>query len=368
MILVTGGAGYIGAHAVLALLEVGEEVLVLDNFCNSSPHALTRIEQICGRRPVLIRGDVRNREVLARLFSRYPIRAVLHFAGLKAVGESVRKPLHYYDTNVSGTINLCQAMASAGVFTLVFSSSATVYGNCRKMPIAEQARSGRPTNPYGQSKLMAEQVLGSLARADQRWRIALLRYFNPVGAHPSGLIGESPNALPNNLLPYLLRVADGQLPVLPVYGSDYPTVDGSGVRDYIHVQDLVAGHIDALHYLRTNSGIRAWNLGTGIDHSVLQVVKTFERVTGMKVPVQMRERRPGDVAQCWADPSRARRELGWVARYGLETMLRDAWHWQCTSPEGYEDGLLSVPEPLSAGGVDATGNGLHAVYLSRKRP
>lgn len=335
MILVTGGAGYLGAHAVLALLEAGEEVVVLDNFANSSPEALRRVRRISRRKPALVVGDVRNRSVLDDLFKRFPVDAVMHFAGLKAVGESVRQPLRYYDTNVGGSINLCQAMAYAGVFTLVFSSSATVYGDCQRMPIDEQTACGHPTNPYGQSKLMTEQVLASLAQADDRWSIGVLRYFNPVGAHPSGLLGESPKAIPNNLLPYLLRVAGGQLPALPVFGNDYPTPDGTGVRDYIHVLDLVAGHLDTLAYLRLSSGIRAWNLGTGLGYSVLELVHAFERISGISVPLDMRERRPGDVAKCWADATRAREELGWVARRDLDTMLRDAWHWQRTNPTGY---------------------------------
>jgi UDP-glucose 4-epimerase len=348
MILVTGGAGYIGAHAALALLEAGEDVVVLDNFCNSSREALARIEQVCGRRPELVVGDIRNRAVLDKLFARYPIEAVMHFAGLKAVGESVRQPLRYYDTNVGGSITLCQAMAYAGVFTLVFSSSATVYGDCKQMPISEHTQCGRPTNPYGQSKLMTEQVLASLAHADERWRIGLLRYFNPVGAHPSGLLGESPRALPNNLLPYLLRVASGHLPALPIFGNDYPTPDGTGVRDYIHVVDLAAGHLNTLDYLRQHPGLRTWNLGTGLGYSVLELVHAFERVSGTRLPLDIRERRPGDVAQCWADPSRAMDELGWVAQRNLDTMLRDAWRWQQANPTGYGDTARAEPTAISA--------------------
>jgi UDP-glucose 4-epimerase len=337
MILVTGGAGYIGAHAVLALLEAGEDVVVLDNLCNSSREALVRVERLCGRRAELVVGDIRNRAVLDKLFARYPIDAVMHFAGLKAVGESVREPLRYYDTNVAGTINLCQAMAYAGVFTLVFSSSATVYGDCRHMPINEATVCGPATNPYGHSKLVTEQMLASLVQADDRWRVGVLRYFNPVGAHPSGLLGESPRATPNNLLPYLLRVASGHLPALPIFGNDYPTPDGTGVRDYIHVVDLATGHLNALGYLRTNPGLRTWNLGTGLGYSVLELVHAFERVSGKQLALDMRERRPGDVAQCWADPSRALEELGWVARRDLDTMLRDAWRWQQANPLGYTE-------------------------------
>jgi UDP-glucose 4-epimerase len=343
MILVTGGAGYIGAHAVLALLEAGEDVVVLDNFCNSSKEALKRIERLCGRRPELVVGDVRNRAALDTLFAHYPIDAVMHFAGLKAVGESVRQPLRYYDTNVNGSITLCQAMAFAGVFTLVFSSSATVYGDCKQMPIDEHTPCDRPTNPYGHSKLMTEQVLANLAASDDRWRVGLLRYFNPVGAHPSGLLGESPRAIPNNLLPYLLQVAGGHLPALPIFGNDYPTPDGTGVRDYIHVVDLAAGHLNTLNYLRRHTGLRTWNLGTGLGYSVLELVQAFERVSGQRLALDMRERRPGDVAQCWADPSRAMAELGWVAERDLDTMLADAWRWQQANPLGYLDTPSTQP-------------------------
>lgn len=337
MILVTGGTGYIGAHAVLALLEAGEEVVVLDNLCNSSRESLARVERLCGRRAELVVGDIRNRATLDKLFARYPIEAVMHFAGLKAVGESVREPLRYYDTNVVGSINLCQAMAYAGVFTLVFSSSATVYGDCAQMPISEEAECVTATNPYGHSKLVTEQVLANLAKADDRWRIGLLRYFNPVGAHPSGLLGESPRATPNNLLPYLLRVASGHLSALPLYGNDYPTPDGTGVRDYIHVVDLAAGHLNTLNYLRDHAGLRAWNLGTGLGYSVLELVHAFERVSGAPLAVDLQPRRSGDVAQCWADPSRALDELGWVAQHDLDTMLRDAWRWQQANPLGYTE-------------------------------
>ena len=343
MILVTGGAGYIGSHAALALLEAGEDVVILDNFCNSSREAIPRVDKLSGRTVELVTGDIRNRALLDKLFARYPIDAVMHFAGLKAVGESVRQPLRYYDTNVGGSINLCQAMAYAGVFTLVFSSSATVYGDCSCMPINESTQCGQPTNPYGHSKLMTEQMLASLAGADERWRIGVLRYFNPVGAHPSGLIGESPRATPNNLVPYLLKVAGGQLPALPVFGGDYPTPDGTGVRDYIHVVDLAQGHVNTLQYLRQHAGLRAWNLGTGLGYSVLELVAAFERVSGISLPLDRRERRPGDVAQCWADPTRAFEELEWVAQRDLETMMRDAWRWQQANPMGYEETARPVP-------------------------
>lgn len=335
MILVTGGAGYIGSHTALELLEAGHEVLVLDNLCNSSPLALERLEQISGRTLTFVRGDIRDRRLLDRLFQQHPIDAVMHFAGLKAVGESVREPLRYYETNVAGSITLCQAMARAGVFRLVFSSSATVYGESASMPIREDCPTGIPTNPYGQSKLMTENVLKGLAHSDPRWSIGLLRYFNPIGAHPSGLIGEDPNGLPNNLLPYMLQVAIGRLERLSVYGDDYPTADGTGIRDYIHVVDLACGHLKALERLADAPGVSIWNLGTGRGYSVLEMIQAFERVTGRPLPYRIVDRRPGDIAQCWSDPCKAGRELGWRAERDLSCMLRDAWRWQVRNPQGY---------------------------------
>jgi UDP-glucose 4-epimerase len=335
MILVTGGAGYIGSHAVLELLLAGHEVLVLDNLCNSSKTALDRVEALAGRKLQFVKGDVRNRSLLTALFASYPVTAVLHFAGLKAVGESVREPLRYYETNVSGSIALCQAMAEAGIFKLVFSSSATVYGDSPKMPITENCPTGVPTNPYGQSKLMAENVLKGLAESDPRWSIALLRYFNPIGAHESGLIGEDPNGTPNNLLPYMLQVAVGRRKQLNVYGADYPTPDGTGVRDYIHVVDLAKGHLKALERLNLVHGVSVWNLGTGRGYSVRQMVTAFEEVIGRRLPHVFKARRPGDIAQCWSDPTKAREELGWQAERDLLTMLTDAWRWQSRNPQGY---------------------------------
>lgn len=335
MILVTGGAGYIGSHAVLELLGAGHEVLVLDNLCNSSAQVLPRLERLAGRSLAFVQGDVRNRRLLDRLFQQHPIEAVLHFAGLKAVGESVREPLRYFETNVAGSIALCRAMGRAGVFRLVFSSSATVYGESVSMPIREDAPTGIPTNPYGQSKLMAENVLKGLAQSDPRWSIAILRYFNPIGAHPSGLIGEDPDGIPNNLLPYMLQVAIGRLKRLSVYGDDYPTADGTGVRDYIHVVDLARGHLMALQRLAGTPGASVWNLGTGRGHSVLEMIRAFERVSGRPLPYRIAARRPGDVAQCWADPGKAERELGWRAERDLTCMLRDAWRWQVKNPHGY---------------------------------
>ncbi|WP_415035752.1 UDP-glucose 4-epimerase GalE [Azonexus sp.] len=334
-LLVTGGAGYIGSHTVLALLEAGHEVVVLDNLSNSSPQSLARVARLAGRAPVFIEGDIRDDTVTRALFARYSIDAVLHFAGLKAVGESVREPLRYYDNNVAGSLALCQAMAAAGVFSLVFSSSATVYGEVAQMPISETTPTGRPSNPYGRSKLMVEELLADLAQSDPRWRIGVLRYFNPVGAHASGSIGEDPNGIPNNLLPYITQVAVGKLAQLTVFGDDYPTPDGTGVRDYIHVVDLAAGHLQALNALQTRSGWQVWNLGTGQGYSVLEMVHAFEAASGQAVPYRIAARRAGDVAQCWSDPAKAEQELGWCARRGLPEMMADAWRWQSANPQGY---------------------------------
>ena len=334
-ILVTGGAGYIGTHTALALLQAGYTVVVLDNLSNSSPQALDRVAQIAGRATRLVQGDVRDTALLQRLFAEHDFSAVLHFAGLKAVGESVREPLRYYDNNVAGTLALCRAMQDAGVFTLVFSSSATVYGDPAHMPISEATPTGQPTNPYGRTKLIAEELTADLAAADARWRVAVLRYFNPVGAHPSGLIGEDPGGIPNNLLPYISKVAVGQLPELAVFGNDYPTPDGTGVRDYIHVVDLAEGHLAALAALQTRSGWNVWNLGTGQGYSVLEMLQSFEAASGRRVPYRIAPRRPGDIAQCWADPTKARQELGWQAQRGLAEMMADAWRWQAGNPQGY---------------------------------
>jgi UDP-glucose 4-epimerase len=331
MMFITGGAGYIGAHIALEMMEQGEEVLILDNLCNSLRSTVHRIASLIGRRPGFICGDVRNRTLLDSIFRKYPIDAVVHCAGLKAVGESVREPLRYYDTNVGGSVVLCQAMAQAGVFTLVFSSSATVYGDCSVMPIDEACATGLPTNPYGMSKLMAENVMKSVVGSDDRWSIGLLRYFNPIGAHPSGLLGEMPSHTPNNLLPYLLQVATGDRDSLCVFGNDYDTRDGTGVRDYIHVMDLARGHVDALRALRSSNGVHVWNLGTGTGYSVLEVVAAFEVVSGIPIPLLIHPRREGDIAQCWANPQKSLHELGWQARFPLATMLEDAWRWQCSA-------------------------------------
>lgn len=337
-VLVTGGAGYIGSHTTLTLLQSGFEVVVLDNLCNSTSESLRRVAQLAGRTPIFVEGDIRDRSLLDQLLAQHPVQAVFHFAGLKAVGESVAQPLAYYSNNVGGTVTLCQAMAAAGVFTLVFSSSATVYGDPATVPITEDQPVGQATNPYGRSKFMVEQVLGDLAASDTRWRVALLRYFNPVGAHESGQIGEDPNGIPNNLLPFVAQVAVGQRPELAVFGHDYPTVDGTGVRDYIHVVDLAEGHLAALATLNatyTLPGAHLWNLGTGQGYSVLQVVHAFEAASGRPVPYRLAPRRPGDIATCYADPAKAATELGWAAKRDLHTMMRDAWRWQSQNPDGY---------------------------------
>ena len=336
-ILVTGGAGYIGSHTTLALLEAGHEVVVLDSLVNSRHESLRRVERITGKKPVFVRGDVRDGALLDKVFRGHSISAVLHFAGLKAVGESVRLPLDYYETNVAGSVQLCQSMMRAGVHRLVFSSSATVYGESTLMPLREDFPTGTPTNPYGRSKLMVEGVFQDLSASDSRWSIAILRYFNPVGAHPSGLIGEDPNGIPNNLLPYISQVAIGRLKELQVFGNDYDTPDGTGVRDYIHVDDLAVGHLNALQAIMTRTGIHVWNLGTGRGYSVLEIVRAFEKASGQTVPYRVVARRPGDIAECWADPTKAVQELGWRAELGLDAMMVDTWRWQSSNPDGYSN-------------------------------
>lgn len=327
-ILVTGGTGYIGSHACVVLLAAGHDVTVIDSLANSRREVVDRIEQIAGRRPVFSAGDVRDHEVLHAVFAQRPVDAVIHFAGLKAVGESVAQPLRYYDCNVGGTLALCDVMNDVGVKTLIFSSSATVYGDPASVPIREDfPRSA--TNPYGASKLMIEDMLADLAKSDAQWRIARLRYFNPVGAHESGLIGEAPSGIPNNLMPYVAQVASGQRDSLRVFGDDYPTPDGTGVRDYIHVMDLAEGHIAALEYLVRQGGLLTVNLGTGCGYSVLDMVHAFEQASGRPVPYSVAARRPGDIAACYADPALAERLLGWKARRGIDEMCRDAWRWQC---------------------------------------
>lgn len=333
-ILVTGGAGYIGSHTCLELLAAGQDVVVFDNLCNAKQESLRRVAQIAGRAPAFVRGDVRDSDALRQVFAAHRIDAVIHFAGLKAVGESVEQPLRYYDNNVNGSLCLLQAMSEAGVRRLVFSSSATVYGAAATMPIREDFPVSA-TNPYGRSKLMVEDILHDLGRADDRWQIALLRYFNPVGAHVSGLIGEDPNGLPNNLMPLLCQVAVGKLPQLAVFGNDYPTPDGTGVRDYIHVVDLALGHLKALDALKRLQGVLTVNLGTGRGYSVLEMVAAFARVSGRELPYHVALRRAGDVAECYADPSYAAEVLGWSAERGIEQMCADSWRWQSSNPDGY---------------------------------
>ena len=334
-ILVTGGAGYIGSHTVLQLLEAGNQVIVLDNLCNSSKEALKRVQELTAKTLTFVEGDIRDSKILDKLFSEHQVNAVIHFAGLKAVGESVEKPLMYYDNNVNGSLVLCAAMARNNVKNLVFSSSATVYGDPTELPLHEGLPTGQPTNPYGQSKLMVELVLGDLHKSDPSWNIAVLRYFNPAGAHPSGRIGENPNGIPNNLMPFITQVATGKREFLSIFGNDYDTPDGTGVRDYIHVEDLANGHLKALQKLQQNVGLVTYNLGTGQGYSVLDMVKEFEKQSGKPIPYKFVPRREGDVAACYADPKQAKNALGWQAQKGLADMCRDSWHWQSSNPEGY---------------------------------
>lgn len=333
-LLVTGGAGYIGSHTAVALLEAGHEVVSLDNYSNSSPRALERVSRIAGRPLTAVKGDVRDAALLKRLFAQQPFDGVIHFAALKAVGESVSKPLAYYDNNVAGTLALLQAMQSAAVTCFVFSSSATVYGAPDELPITEQAPI-RSTNPYGATKVMVEQMLRDLAAADAAWSVVSLRYFNPIGAHPSGEIGEDPNDIPNNLFPFICQVAAGRRERLAVFGNDWPTADGTGVRDYLHVADLAAGHLRAFDFARRRRGFTPVNLGTGRGVSVLQLVHAFEAATGRSIPFSIVERRPGDIAACWADPSAAARLLGWRAERSIEQACADGWRWQSRNPDGY---------------------------------
>ena len=333
-ILVTGGAGYIGSHACLELLRAGREVVVVDNLCNSNEESLRRVRVLAGRDLTFHRADLRDAAALEQIFAATPIDSVIHFAGLKAVGESVERPLLYWDNNVVGTIRLLEAMVRHRVKTLVFSSSCTVYGDPASVPIREDFPTSA-VNPYGMTKLTIERMLSDLHRADPSWDIALLRYFNPAGADPSGQIGEDPNGIPSNLVPYITQVAVGKLEALRVYGDNYPTRDGTGVRDYIHVIDLALGHLAALDKLAGHPGVVTCNLGTGKGYSVLEILRAFERTTARSIPHQITARRPGDVAEAWADPTRARTELGWVAKRGLEEMCADAWRWQTQNPGGY---------------------------------
>ena len=333
-ILVTGGAGYIGSHTVLLLLEAGHHVVVLDNLSNSSRESLNRVERLVGKSVAFVEGDIRDANCLDTLFSDYDIAAVIHFAGLKAVGESVAMPLSYYDCNVTGSLRLLEAMERAGVHTMVFSSSATVYGDPATVPIRENFPLSS-TNPYGATKLHIEDMLRDLYRSNEKWKLALLRYFNPVGAHESGQIGEDPAGIPNNLMPYIAQVAVGKREKLGVFGGDYPTADGTGVRDYIHVMDLAQGHLAALKALDADGGLLTVNLGTGRGYSVLEMVTAFSQASGRPVPYEIVERRPGDVASCYADPAHANAVLGWEAQRGIEEMCEDHWRWQKQNPEGF---------------------------------
>lgn len=334
-ILVTGGAGYIGSHTSVELLNAGYEVIIADNFCNSNSEALNRITQLTGKTPVFYEIDVRDAASLQTIFKNHDIKSVIHFAGLKAVGESTRLPLKYYQNNIAATLTLCEVMQQAGVFDLVFSSSATVYGDPHAVPINESFPLSA-TNPYGRSKLMVEEILRDVARAEPRWGIVLLRYFNPVGAHPSGMMGEDPNGIPNNLLPFISQVAIGCLPELSVFGNDYATPDGTGVRDYIHVVDLAIGHIKAIERIKLERGVLTYNLGTGQGYSVLEMVKAFELASGKKIACKIVGRRPGDIAECYADPAYAANDLGWKAERGLQDMMQDTWRWQLNNPKGYQ--------------------------------
>jgi UDP-glucose 4-epimerase len=334
-VLITGGAGYIGSHTCLAMLQAGQNIVVLDNFSNSQLESLARVKQISGQDFPVINADIRDSKALRNIFSQHSISSVIHFAGLKAVGESTENPILYYDNNVVGSIRLFEVMAEFGVKTIVFSSSATVYGDAKHMPIQEDAPLSA-TNPYGQTKLIIEHILRDMQKADAAWRIAILRYFNPIGAHESGRIGEDPNGIPNNLLPYVAQVAVGKLAKLRVFGNDYPTHDGTGVRDYIHVVDLANGHLAALNYLNQHKGLIAVNLGTGQGYSVLDVVNTFSKQSGIEIAYEVLPRRAGDVAMNYADPALARKLLGWQATRDLKQMCADTWRWQSNNPQGYE--------------------------------
>lgn len=333
-ILVTGGAGYIGSHTCIELLEAGHEVVVVDNLMNSKEESLKRVQEITGKPLIFNRVDLLDRHALMDIFTRHHIDAVIHFAGLKAVGESVQTPLKYYHNNITGTLILCEVMAEHSVKNIVFSSSATVYGDPAAVPIREDFPLG-PTNPYGWTKLMIEEILKDLFVSDPSWNIALLRYFNPIGAHESGRIGEDPDGIPNNLVPYISQVAVGRLQELKVFGDDYPTPDGTGLRDYIHVVDLAQGHLHALDRLLAGSGVITYNLGTGRGYSVLEIVSAFEKACSKKIRFQIVGRRDGDIAVCYADPSKANRELGWAAKRGIEEMCIDTWRWQSNNPHGY---------------------------------
>ncbi len=334
-ILVTGGAGYIGSHTCVELLNAGYEVVVLDNLYNSCSEALDRVEEITGKKIKFFEADLLHRTAVEEVFESEHIDSVIHFAGLKAVGESVAKPLEYYHNNITGTLILCDVMRKHGVKNIIFSSSATVYGDPAFIPITEECPKGKITNPYGQTKGMLEQILTDLHTGDPEWNIMLLRYFNPIGAHKSGLIGEDPKGIPNNLVPYIAQVAVGKLDCLGVFGDDYDTPDGTGVRDYIHVVDLAVGHVKAIEKMKSSKGVNIYNLGTGVGYSVLDVVKAYEKACGRNIPYQIKPRRPGDIAVCYCDAAKAKEELGWSAERGIEQMCEDSWRWQSMNPDGY---------------------------------
>ncbi|PIE40964.1 MAG: UDP-glucose 4-epimerase GalE [Gammaproteobacteria bacterium] len=336
MILVTGGTGYIGSHTTLLLLEAGHDVVVVDNLSNSSYESLRRVSRLCNKNITFVEADIRDSGALEKVFEQYPIESVVHFAGLKAVGESVSEPLKYYDNNVTGSVVLLEAMDKANVRNIVFSSSATVYGEPKEIPISESCPTAVPTNPYGHSKLMVEHILHGVCESNPEWRVGVLRYFNPIGAHESGMIGEDPGGIPNNLMPYIAQVAAGIRSELSIFGDDYPTPDGTGIRDYIHVVDLAQGHLNALGALTAKKGMQIWNLGTGKGYSVLEMVAAFEKASGRKVPYVIAPRREGDVAECWSNPAKAKQELNWEAARGLDEMVRDVWNWQAKNPNGYE--------------------------------
>ena len=336
-ILVTGGAGYIGSHTVVELQQAGYEVVVLDNLCNSSRKALERVELITGKKVPFYQADILDREALEEIFTKEKIDSCIHFAGLKAVGDSVAKPWEYYENNIAGTLTLVDVMRRHGCKNIIFSSSATVYGDPAFIPITEECPKGVCTNPYGWTKSMLEQILTDIQKADPEWNVVILRYFNPIGAHKSGTMGENPNGIPNNLMPYVTQVAVGKLKELGVFGDDYDTPDGTGVRDYIHVVDLAKGHVKALKKIEEKAGLNIYNLGTGVGYSVLDIVKNFEEANGVKVPYVIKERRPGDIAACYADAGKAKRELGWEAENGIRQMCEDSWRWQSNNPNGYED-------------------------------
>lgn len=343
-VLVTGGAGFIGSHTVVELVSEGHKVHIIDNFVNSQPSVIQRLETITGKSIHWTRGDIRDAAFLDSFFQEHQeIDAVIHFAALKAVGESSQLPLEYYQNNVTGTLTLCEALKRAHIFNFIFSSSATVYGEPNEIPIRETTPTGQPTNPYGRSKLMVEQILRDLAGSDDRWKVVLLRYFNPIGAHPSGLIGEDPQGIPNNLVPFVSQVAIGRRPALKVFGNDYTTPDGTGVRDYIHVVDLAKGHTAALEHLNSLKAVSVFNLGTGYGASVLEVVDAYRKASGAEIPIEIEDRRYGDVAELFANPDKAKEVLNWVAAHDLETMIRDSWNWQSKNPDGYEkDGPQDV--------------------------